>query len=354
VQIRKPSRTAVNTAVWRAAHTLLDDEPKILADPFARNFAGHVSDAALLAAHDAHPLAQVRGFRTQFALRNRYAEDELADAVRRGIGQYVILGAGLDSFAYRRPDLMRALDVYEVDHPASQAWKRARVTELGIEAPARLRYVPIDFERETLTQGLAAGGFRTGERAFFSCLGVTQYLTPEAVRQTLREIAAVAAPGSELVLEFIAPAAVLGAEEGALVAALATNSAKLGEPWLSFFEAAEMEAVLRQAGFSAVEHFGREEAYQRYLLGRTDGCRLPGYFRMAKATTAPVRTPQEVVEDNLPLRHGPAELGGADPRRAATSAAPHRSTRCASTASSFHSSPTPGTSGMCSIPSRTS
>jgi methyltransferase (TIGR00027 family) len=158
MEMRKPSRTAVNTAVWRAVHTLLDHEPKILADPFARGVAGFDTDEALLAAHDAHPASHVPGIRAPFAVRTRYAEDELAEAVGRGIGQYVILGAGLDSFAYRRPDLMRALDVYEVDHAATQAWKQARVAELGIATPPGLHHVPIDFERETLAQGLAAGG----------------------------------------------------------------------------------------------------------------------------------------------------------------------------------------------------
>jgi methyltransferase (TIGR00027 family) len=108
--------------MWRAAHALLDDEPKILlVDPLVRAFAGFDNDEALLAAHAAHPAARVPGIRTPFAVRNRYAEDELAAAVGRGIGQYVILGAGLDSFAYRCPDRMRALEVYEVDHPATQA-----------------------------------------------------------------------------------------------------------------------------------------------------------------------------------------------------------------------------------------
>lgn len=288
MEMRKPSRTAVNTAVWRAMHTLLDGEPKILADPFARDLAGFDTNKALRAAHDAHPLAHIPLIRTQFALRNRYAEDELAQAIGRGVRQYAILGAGLDSFAYRRPDFMHAaLDVYEVDHPATQAWKRARVAELGIVAPPGLHHVPIDFERETLTQGLTLGGLRTGERAFFSWLGVTQYLTRDAIERTLGEVAAVAAPGSELVLEFIAPASVLSPEEGALVNALAAGTARVGEPWLSFFEANEMDAILRQAGFSSVVHFGPKEAQERYLRGRTDGSRLPAYFRMAKAINGP-------------------------------------------------------------------
>ena len=131
-----PSKAAMNTAVWRAIHTLRDDEPNILADPFTRAFAGFASDEAPLEAHDAHTAARVLGIRAPYAVRNRYAKDELAEAGGRGVGQYVTLGAGLTSFDYRWPDLMRSLDLYEVDHPASQAWKRARVAELGIDALA--------------------------------------------------------------------------------------------------------------------------------------------------------------------------------------------------------------------------
>lgn len=286
MEMRKPSRTAVNTAVFRAVHTLRDDEPKILTDPFARAFAGFDSDEALLAAHDAHPASRVPGIRAPFAVRNRYAEDELAAAFARGVRQYVILGAGLDSFAYRRPAHLGSLDVYEVDHPASQAWKRARVAELGIETPQRLHHVPVDFEQETLTQGLAAVGFRRRERAFFSWLGTTQYLTRDAVENTLTEVASVSARGSEVVVQFIAPASSLDAEEAAVVATLAGNAANVGEPYLSFFTPADMEAVLRDAGFTVAEHFGPEEAYVRYLRDRQDGSRVPAYFRMAKATVA--------------------------------------------------------------------
>ena len=228
-----PSQTAVWTAMLRAAHYLLDAEPKILADPFARIFAGFSSDGELLKTLDALAYPDYARMRALFALRNRYAEDELEQAVRRGTSQYIILGAGWDSFAYRRPDLMRTLEVYEVDHPASQALKRERVAELGIETPATLHYVPIDFERETLDEGLAAGGVNRHALAFFSWLGVTQYLTPEAVLRTLGEIAAVAAPGSELVFQFVVPAATLSGEEGAVVTAYATRAAGIGEPWLS-------------------------------------------------------------------------------------------------------------------------
>jgi methyltransferase (TIGR00027 family) len=216
-------------------------------------------------------------------LRNRYAEDELARAFRKGVSQYIILGAGLDSFAYRRPEFMRTLDVFEVDHPASQAWKRRRVAELGIPIPATLHYVAVDFETATLTDGLASGGVNLAVPAFFSWLGVTQYLTPETVLGTLREIATIGAPGSYVVVQFMPPAATLSDDEAGLLTALATGAAKVGEPWLSFFKPRELEDHLRKMGFRDITHFGPREAWATYLGDRKDGMRAPEYFRMIKA-----------------------------------------------------------------------
>jgi methyltransferase (TIGR00027 family) len=183
---------------------------------------------------------------------------------------------------------LQALDVYEVDHPASQLWKRERIEELGIKIPARLRYVPIDFERETLTEGLAAAEVNLHVATFFSWLGVTQYLTPAAVLSTLREIAQIAAPGSEIVFQFIVPAATLASEEGSLVKALAALAAAAGEPWLSFFDPDEMETHLKRMGFTKIHHFGPQQASERYLLARTDGLRLPAYFHMINAVVGKV------------------------------------------------------------------
>lgn len=278
-----PSRTAIVTAMLRGAHHLLDVEPRILDDSFARAFAGFSSDEELLKALQDLKFPDFVRMRTNFVLRSRYAEDELVRAVAQGMSQYVILGAGLDSFAYRRGDLLQVLDVYEVDHPASQAWKRQRVEELGINAPARLHYVPIDFEIETLTNGLSAAGINLKAATFFSWLGVTQYLTSAAVLNTLREVARLAAPGSEIVFQFIAPAATLVGEERALVEALAARSAAVGEPWLSFFTPEELEVHLKQVGFKEVVHFGPHDATQRYLTGRSDQLRLPHYFHMIDA-----------------------------------------------------------------------
>jgi methyltransferase (TIGR00027 family) len=282
MQPKGPSRTAITTASHRAAHLLLDGDPKILIDPFARALAGFASDAEMLEALSAE-LIEFPHLRVVCVLRNRYAEDELADAIAHGIDQYIILGAGLDSFAYRRPDLMTSLDVFEVDHPASQAWKRARVAELGIAAPARLHHVAIDFERQTLGEGLAGSSVDLGKPAFLAWLGVTQYLTKDAVLRTLRDVAATTAPGSELVVQFVVPPATLVSGDVAPVTGQAERSRSLGEPWLSFFEPTEMERHCLDAGFGKIVHFGSAEATERYLQGRGDGLRPPGHFCMIKA-----------------------------------------------------------------------
>jgi methyltransferase (TIGR00027 family) len=283
MESRGPSRTAVLTATLRAAHYLFDGAPKILTDPFARDFAGFASDEEVRKALDALALRDLSRLRTAFAVRSRYAEDELSVAIQRGISQYIILGAGLDSFAYRRQDLMRAIHVYEVDHPATQSWKRARLRELGIKSPPTLRHVPIDFEQATLISGLAAGGVNRNAKAFFSWLGVTQYLPRDVVLNTLREIVSATAPGTELVVQFIVPAATLSPEEGNLVTAAAAAVASMGEPWLSFFDPEDLETNMTEIGFEQIVHFGSEEATERYLIDRSDGLRLPGYFRMIKA-----------------------------------------------------------------------
>jgi methyltransferase (TIGR00027 family) len=273
----------IRTALYRAVHNLRDQDPKILSDPFAGFLAGFDTDDAALEAHDAIPTSRIAGVRTPFVVRNRYAEDELAQAVARGVHQYVILGAGLDSFAYRRPELMQSLQIYEVDHPASQAWKQERLAQLRLAASPGLHYVPIDFEMQTLSSELERAGFEPHAPGFYSWLGTTQYLTRETVVSTIKEIAALASARSETVVQFIAPPATIPDEDAAIANLLAERSAQVGEPWLSYFTPADMEQIVRYAGFNAVEHFGPEEATLRYLQGRTDGSRVAAYFGMVKA-----------------------------------------------------------------------
>lgn len=280
------SRTAIEVAMRRAAHLLLDADPKILVDQFAGRLAGFASDEELLEACRTLPLADMPWTRTPFVLRDRYTEDQLSQSFRNGVAQCVILGAGLNSFAYRQPSDMLKLQVFEVDHPATQQWKRNRIAELELAVPSTLHYAPVDFETETLIDGLSRTSFNRTAPAFFSWLGVTQYLTQEAILRTLRDMVTAAVPGSELVIQFIVPPEGLVDEEAALVSALAEGAAKGGEPWLSFFKPADLEGHLRQVGFKDISHFGQDEARMIYLAGRTDGLRLPAYFRIIKAQIA--------------------------------------------------------------------
>ena len=173
----RPSATAQRAAMRRAAHQLLDD-PKVFDDPLALSIIGREDESALRAdprQFEASPLSPY--LRAFVAARSRRAEDELASAVRRGVHQYVIVGAGLDTFAYRNPYPQGVLHVYEVDHPATQTWKRARLEEAGIALPGDLTFAPVDFDTQTLEEGLRGAGYDHGKGAFFSWLGVTEYLS---------------------------------------------------------------------------------------------------------------------------------------------------------------------------------
>jgi methyltransferase (TIGR00027 family) len=280
MEVGSPSRTAILSAIHRAAHLLIDDPPKIFVDPFARTFAGFSSDDELLATIDKYAFADFAAHRAWFALRSRYTEDQLAAAVASGTAQYVILGAGLDSFAYRRPAALLGLRIFEVDHPSSQAWKRARLSELGMEAPPTLHYVPIDFERETLTAGLNAGGIDRNAKTFFSWLGVIQYLTSDAILKALQEIASITTAGSEIVATFVVPGFILNQAESELFASLSERAASIGEPWLTLLEPSQMIALMEQAGFGNVCCFGPDDMARIYPS--SDALRMPGYLRLIK------------------------------------------------------------------------
>jgi methyltransferase (TIGR00027 family) len=185
----QPSRTALGAAAHRAAHQSLD-EGRIFADPLALAVLG--AAPAEIFGDDLDRPAN-RAMRAFIAARSRFAEESLAAAAARGVRQYVVLGAGLDTFAHRNPFVDAGLRVFEVDHPATQAWKRRRLAEAGLASPGSLSFAPVDFERQTLAAGLAAAGFDAGRPAFFSWLGVVVYLTRPAVVDTLAFIAALPA-----------------------------------------------------------------------------------------------------------------------------------------------------------------
>jgi len=262
-----PSRTALRAAALRAAHQSLDGG-RIFADPLAGPILGAAPEAILGATADA---AATRSMRRFIAARSRFAEDRLAEAVARGVRQYVVLGAGLDTFAHRNPFADRGLRVFEVDHPATQSWKRRRIAEAGLEVPASLTFAPIDFEQRTLTAGLAQAGFDAAAPAFFAWLGVVVYLTREAVTETLRFIAALPL-GSAVAFDYGEPASAYPPAEQPRQVRRAANVAALGEPWISRFRPKELAALLAEAGFDAVEDLGPAEIARRfYGEARDDG-----------------------------------------------------------------------------------
>lgn len=271
------------TAAARALHRE-EPPPWVLDDPLALRLAGEEGLALIEQLRSEVPGDAMLSFNRWIAVRARLPEDVVERAMADGVGQYVILGAGLDSFAYRRKDLQSRLRVFEVDHPASQAWKRRRLDELGIEVPANLVFTPVDFESQTLREGLAASGFDFAERAVFSWIGVTMYLTLDAIRATLATIAACPA-GSRIVLTYNRPRAALTGLSRALDTALGTLAADVGEPFVSLFEPAEIERLLREHGFDDVVHFGPDEAIQTYFPGRTDVA-FAGAQRLVVATVA--------------------------------------------------------------------
>jgi methyltransferase (TIGR00027 family) len=290
----RSSATAVASAMVRAAHLLLDGDPKIFQDHLALRLSGFESEAALQATLEVISAENARRSTPEIAqklysyaravtvLRQRYTEDELDKALARGVAQYVILGAGLDSFAYRRPDLAEVVRVFEVDHPTTQQWKRARLQALDLTPSNSLTFVPIDFERQTLADELRAGGHRPELPTFFSWLGVTMYLTEEAVFETLRYVALLA-PGSEIVFQYVLPESMIDEENRRLLAVLKAFGAARGEPWLSAFEPTDLATRVKELGFTQVWDFGPEEANARYFTGRTDGLYIRPMSNLLKA-----------------------------------------------------------------------
>lgn len=276
-----PSRTAERAAILRAAHQMLDS-PLVLDDPVVLRLLGEARAAALYADPQALDRPGLRELRAFIALRSRYAEDALRAAVARGVGQYIVLGAGLDSFAYRNPHPAEILRVFEVDHPATQAWKRARLHEAGIPLPPSLVFAPVDFERQVLAEALAASGFDATAPACIAWLGVTVYLTREAIVRTLTWAASLPA-GSAIVFEYAVPPETQTGPARAILAAMAERAAGSGEPWLTYFEPAEARAMLAETGFSDVEELGPEAAFARYFSNRTDGLRPGGTARLVLA-----------------------------------------------------------------------
>jgi methyltransferase (TIGR00027 family) len=231
--------------------------------------AGDQGAAILARLRSEVPPELLVAFSRWVCVRARLPEDIVERAVVDGVRQYVILGAGLDSFAYRRPDLLDRLRVFEVDHPASQAWKQARLGELDVAVPENLVFAPVDFETQTLRDGLERAGFDFGAFAVFSWIGVTMYLTLGAIEATLATVAACPA-GTQIVMTYNLPASALRGAALRNRNVLAGLAEEMGEPFVSLFEPAEAEELLRRMGFDGIVQFGPEEAIRTYFAGRHD------------------------------------------------------------------------------------
>jgi methyltransferase (TIGR00027 family) len=237
------------------------------------------------------PRPYLLAFSRWICVRARFPEDVVEQAAGRGIGQYVILGAGLDTFAYRRNDLLGRLRVFEADHPATQSWKRRRLAELGVASPASLVFAPVDFESQTLREGLEEAGFDFGQRAVFSWVGVTMYLTLGAIHAALATMARCRA-GTRVVLTYNQPPAALAGITAQIAATFAGLAAEMGEPFVTRFLPAEIAQLLHQHGFGEITDFGPDEARAAYFPGRAD-VEIAGAQRLVVATVAPASAPGE-------------------------------------------------------------
>src|ERR1022692_1461687 len=277
----KASATAAGVAVARGAHRSYDQPPWVLDAPFAPRLVGPQWAEIQAASEAALPEAALRQSRASVVARSRYAEDRL---VAGGYRQYVILGAGLDSFAWRRADLIGWLRLFEVDHPASQAWKLARITELGLPARDGHVFAAVDFETESLRDGLSRAGLDWSRPAFFSWLGVVLYLTAEAIDATLQSVSGYCS-GSEIVLSYDASDDFLDDAAREMVKIEATLVAATSEPYTTRMSPAQAEALVEAAGLDVVEHLTPQAMYDRYFAGRSDGLRPSAAERLIAART---------------------------------------------------------------------
>ncbi|MGA3247151.1 MAG: class I SAM-dependent methyltransferase [Paraburkholderia sp.] len=268
-----PDSTAARVALWRALHVEADPPPHVLEDEIGLKLLAPGDDWRRRGDMDPQ---FTRPFRASIVARARFIEDLVVEQGRHGLGQYVILGAGLDSFAQRRPEIASRLKVFEVDQPVPQAWKRQRLIELGFGVPDWLRFVPVDFEAGgSWRDGLVTAGFDDSKPAIVVSTGVSMYLTKEANAATLRQVAALVAPGSTLAMTFLLPLELADPEVRPGLEMAEKGARASGTPFLSFFTPPEIQALAREAGFRAVRHVSAADLTQRYFSGRTDGLRPP-------------------------------------------------------------------------------
>ena len=267
-----PDSTAVRVALWRALHVEVDSSPHVLEDTVGLKLASPDTGWRSRGDMDAQ---FTRPFRASILARARFIEDLVTEAADAGLGQYVILGAGLDTFAQRRPEVASRLKVFEVDQPGPQAWKQQRLVEAGYGVPECLRLVPVDFEAgDSWWERLADAEFDPGKPAIVASTGVSMYLTKEAITATLRQVAELA-PGSTLAMTFLMPLEFADPEVRPGLELAEKGARASGTPFLSFFTPEQMLALARETGFRGAQHVSSDELTRRYFAGRTDGLRPP-------------------------------------------------------------------------------
>ena len=264
-----PDSTAIRTALWRALHLEVDAPPHVLDDRIGLQLAA--PDPDWRQRPDMNEYA-TPGVRASIVARARFIEDLVIEQTDHGVGQYVLLGAGLDTFAQRRAEIASRITVFEVDQPEPQAWKRQRLVELGFGVPRWLRLVPVDFETTSWWDGLLANGFDANNPAVVASLGVSMYLTREATAATLRQSAALA-PGSTLAMTFMQPVELVEPEEQVIHRATDAAARAAGTPFISYYAPDEILALARSAGFATARHVTAADHTQRYFADRTDGLR---------------------------------------------------------------------------------
>lgn len=280
--VEAPDSTAVRTALWRALHVEIDAPPHVLEDRVGLQLVA--PDDTWRERPDMDPVG-TRGFRAAIVARARFVEDRLTEQAADGVSQYVILGAGLDTVAQRRPDLGASMRIFEVDQPGTQAWKRLRLEELGLPIPDWLHYVPIDFESEAnWWEGLAAAGFEPGQRTVVASTGVAMYLSKDTTAATLRQLAALA-PGSMLAMSFLLPVDLIDKVDQSGLATSSRGARASGTPFVSFFTPDELVTMAVEAGFAEVRHVPGKNLAERYFSGRPDGLRPSSGEDFIVATT---------------------------------------------------------------------
>jgi methyltransferase (TIGR00027 family) len=277
----QPESTAVRVALWRAMHVQVDPPPHVVADEIGLQLVD--PDTEWRQRPDMDPLATAR-VRASIVARARYIEDLVVEQADRGVGQYVLLGAGLDTFAQRRPEIASRITVFEVDQPGPQAWKQHRLVELGFDAPEWLRFVPVDFETDLWWDRLLANGFDADQPAVVASAGVSMYLTRDATAATLRQIAAQPS-GSTLAMTYLLPVQLVEPEEQPVHRATDSAARASGTPFISYYTPQEILAMAHDAGFPTAKTVTALDYTQRYFAGRPDGLRPFTTEELLVATT---------------------------------------------------------------------